>query len=87
MTSMKEFYSVASIDHGGVIKPFAFKTTSAPAIFLPYWNDGTLGDIFKSMKNHGIDEYVVFQRLTILKKNHPEQFSKIQELEQLRFSC
>lgn len=84
MASMKEFYSVASIDHGGVIKPFAFQTTPAPAIFLPYWNGGTLGDMFKSMKDHGTNEYDVFQRLTILKKNHPEQISKIQELERLR---
>ena len=75
---------MASIDHGGVIKPFAFQTTPAPAIFLPYWNGGTLGDMFKRVKDYGTDEYDVFQRLTILKKNHPEQISKIQELERFR---
>ena len=37
------------------------------------------------MKDYGTDEYDVFQRLTILKKNHPEQISKIQEFERFRF--
>ena len=82
--SMKEFYSEASIDHGGVIKPFSFQTTPALAIFLPYWNSGTLGDMFKCVKDYGTDEYDVFQRFTILNKNHPEQISKIQELERFR---
>jgi hypothetical protein len=77
MASMKEFYLVASIDHGGVIKPFTFQTTLAPAIFLSYWNGGTLGDMFKSMKDHRIDGYDYFQRLTIVKKTHPEKISKI----------
>lgn len=75
---------MASIDHGGVIKPFAFQTTPAPAIFLPYWNGGTLGDMFKRVKDYGTDGYDFFQCLTILKKNHPEQISKIQELERFR---
>ena len=50
MASIKKFYSVASIDHGGVIKPFAIQMIPAPVIFLPYCNDGTLGDMFKVWK-------------------------------------
>ena len=82
--SMKELYSVVFIDHGGVVKPFAFQTTPAPVIFLPYRNGGTLADIFKRVKNYGTDEYDIFQHLIIFKKNHPKQISKIQELELFR---
>ncbi len=75
---------MAPIDRGGVIKPFSFQTTPVPAIFLPYWNGGTLGDMFKRVKDYGTDGYNFFQCLTIHKKNHPEQISKIQELERFR---
>ena len=72
ITSMKKFYSVVFIYHGGVIKLFVFQTTPVPIIFLPYWNGGTLGVMFKSVKDHETNVYDNLQRLTILKKNHPE---------------
>lgn len=59
---------MASIYHCGVIKSFDFQTILAPTIFMPYWNGGTLGDMFKSVKDHENDEYDVFQCLQILKK-------------------
>lgn len=62
-----------------------FETTPAPTIFLPYWNGGILGIMFKSVKDHETDEYDVSQSLTILKKSHPDKISKIQELEEFKF--
>ena len=85
MASMKESYSVIFTYHGGVIKSFVFQPTPAPAIVLSYYNGGTLGDMFKSVKDHGTNEYDIFSRLTIVKKNHLEQISKIQQLRSLRF--
>ena len=40
--------------------------------------------MFKRVKDYGTDEYDVFQYLTILNKNHPEQISNYQELERFR---
>ena len=73
-TSMKEFYSVAFIDQGGVFNPFVFQTKSAPAIILPYWNGETLGDMFKRIKNYGTYEYDIFNVSQYSKKSFRTNF-------------
>lgn len=52
MVSVKKFCSVASIFHDIVIKPFAFQMLPTHAIFMPYRNEVTLGDMFKSMNEN-----------------------------------